>query len=102
MSPNLKSRVFSEHLHTSFYIQLEGSGPLTLKLVEVTVGKPSPGFEQFSLFFLGPHAPQLGQGTHKVKHDKMGSFDLFLVPVGVDRDGMLYEAAFAVLVRTEP
>ena len=54
----------------------------------------SPGREPFSLEFLSRlphHAPQQ---TFTVEHEQMGTFDLFLVPLGPSAEGHRYEAVF--------
>lgn len=48
----------------------------------------------FSLYFHGPADPMLLQAIHELKHDELGEFGLFLVPVGRTDDGFEYEAAF--------
>jgi len=97
MAPVLEkfnARVFSECLHTPFLIQIAGHQPLTVELVEVTESGPSPQMEQFALYFRGPLSPYVPQATHHLTHDRLGSFDLFLVPVGPDGTGMRYESIF--------
>jgi hypothetical protein len=32
--------------------------------------------------------------VYGVEHDRLGTFDLFLVPVGADETGVSYEAVF--------
>ncbi|GAA3830705.1 DUF6916 family protein [Nocardioides panacisoli] len=51
--------------------------------------------EQFSVVFLGPSDPLLGQGTQELSHGALGDLALFLVPIGADADGVRYEAVFA-------
>ncbi len=41
----------------------------------------------------------LGQGTFDLEHDQIGSFALFLVPIGPDAEGMRYEAVFNRFVK---
>jgi len=53
----------------------------------------------FSLMFHGPATPLLPQGTYPLRHDTIGDFPLFLVPLGPVRNGpemglMRYEAIF--------
>ncbi len=48
----------------------------------------------FSIFFRGPKDRNLPQGIYKVEHDKMGTVELFLVPIMPDKNGNLYEAVF--------
>lgn len=52
---------------------------------------PRPG-PPFAVVLRG--AFTLPQGIHRLRHPVLGEFDLFLVPVGRDRDGLLYEAVF--------
>ena len=53
----------------------------------------------FSLLFHGPATPFLPQGTYPLRHDAIGDFPLFLVPLGPVPTGpekglMRYEAIF--------
>lgn len=50
---------------------------------------------QFSLVFRATAGPVLPQGTYRLVHDSTNEFELFLVPLGPDAEGMRYEAAFA-------
>ena len=54
-------------------------------------GKRTP----FSLVFRAALEPVLPQRIYELRHDEMGSFELFLVPIGPDEHGMRYEAAFS-------
>ena len=36
----------------------------------------------------------LPQGTYKVEHEKLGTLEIFLVPIGPDKEGLCYEAIF--------
>ncbi|MDT4898416.1 MAG: hypothetical protein QOH25_3493 [Acidobacteriota bacterium] len=94
MSENLTKEAFSENLKTKFRIPLESSNAAELELIEVVGTSPSPGHEQFSLFFRGPLDYLLPQGTYQMEHEKMGALALFIVPVGREQDGFRYEAVF--------
>lgn len=48
----------------------------------------------FSIVFRGAGKGVLPQGTYRVAHEGIGEFDLFLVPIGQDREGVRYEAVF--------
>lgn len=48
----------------------------------------------FFVRFRGPSQPVLAQSIRRLESECMGSMDLFLVPVGPDPEGMLYEAVF--------
>ena len=49
----------------------------------------------FSIVFRGPLEPILPQRIYPFRQDKLGSFELFIVPIGPDDDGMRYEAVFS-------
>jgi hypothetical protein len=94
MLESLNSRVFSEHLHSTFQLKVPGAAPLPLELLEVAEKDQTPRVEQFSLIFRGPLAPHLKQGTYTFEHEKLGAFDLFVVPLGPDSTGMSYQVIF--------
>ncbi len=95
MSNELNAKIFSQHIGTSFTAPVAVSEPLTLDLYDVTENSTSPALEQFSLLFRGPLSPVMQQCTVKLEHDKLGSLDLFLVPIGPDEKGMRYQAVFS-------
>jgi hypothetical protein len=37
----------------------------------------------------------LAQKIHRLEHATLGALDIFIVPIGPDRLGMLYEAIFS-------
>jgi len=98
MLENLSSRVFSEHLHTTFQLRSPGAVPLPLELVEVAEKDHSPNVEQFSLVFRGPLTPHFPQGTYTFEHEKLGTADLFTVPLGPEGPGMRYQVIFSRLL----
>ena len=48
----------------------------------------------FALSFRTSLAAPLPQSIYEVVHDEMGAYEIFLVPVGPDGKGMVYEAIF--------
>lgn len=48
----------------------------------------------FALNFMGPAAPRLDQATYRMRHEKLGESDIFIVPVGKGPEGITYEAIF--------
>jgi hypothetical protein len=70
--------------------------PIPLELVEVTAGHLRPGAARrsFALVFRGPHGLRLVQRIVQLRHDEMGTMELFLVPITPDARGPLYEAVF--------
>ena len=92
---------FSPHLGTTFRISVDASQPLELELIEATdlsaryASEPVEGRGRpFSIVFRGPGDILLPQRIYRVEHDQIGTFDLFIVPIGRDPDGLRYEAVF--------
>jgi hypothetical protein len=88
---------FEAHLETVFEIEDGADGPLALSLASVTRFPERPGSvrtEPFALLFVGPGAPRLTQGIHRLVHPDLGSMDVFLVPIGPQGSGLAYEAVF--------
>jgi hypothetical protein len=104
---DLNSKVFREQLHTQFKVHAGGQ-PLLLELVEVAERDDSPMPQQaksgtaggpaqtefFSLHFRGPVNPQLAQQIHRLEHERLGAFEIFLTPISADGQGTVYEAVF--------
>jgi hypothetical protein len=96
------AKVFSEQLHTRFKVHVDARGPLELELAEVNERTTSPQIELFTLIFRGPVTPRLMQQTHQLEHGTLGTFDIFLTPVGLDGNGTLYEAVFHRFSKPQP
>jgi uncharacterized protein DUF6916 len=82
-----------ENLNTKFRMQLD-SGAVELELISVTDLSSSARNEQFSAVFRGPVDGPLYQTIFNLEHETLGSFALFLVPIGKDQNGIEYEAVF--------
>lgn len=104
MSAPLTEKEFSQHINTKFRLNVERAEPIELELVEVKSyeNKDKPGehggMERFSVFFMGPLDAFLQQATYSLSHEKMGSFDIFLVPLCREEKGYSYEAVFNYLI----
>lgn len=109
MSNYPDAATFSAHLNTEFTIFQAPTPLVGVKLVEVTENRGADGQqpsaagrqERFSVVFRGPRDKLLQQGMYQMQHDRLGGFDLFLVPVGRDHDGVYYEAVFNRLRRQD-
>ena len=86
----LSARHFQELVGTLFQVLSEPAFVVTLELTAATVQAPGG----FSLLFTGPIDRPLDQRTYPFEHERIGRFDLFIVPVGADRSGRQYEAVF--------
>jgi len=94
MLAQLKPGNLIEHVGTQFDVLAEPARPLCLTLTRIVEYTRTDRQEIFSLYFHGPTEPLLRQGTYQLKHAQLGELELFLVPVGKDKDGFEYEAAF--------
>jgi len=94
----LNSQNFTECLHTRFEVHDGTDATMPLELVAVNVQNFSRRVDNFSLVFRGQPSPWLPQCIYRVKHERLGEFNLFLVPIGPDSQGMQYEAVFNRLV----
>ena len=91
---------FAAYANTEFQIVNGVTRPVSLRL---SVVEDLPGSkalqapdECFGLLFTAPFGTVLSQGTYQVEHGALGTFALFLVPVGKTRpDGPVqYQAVF--------
>jgi hypothetical protein len=88
---------FASHVGETF--RLSADGPATVDVVltdaaELPMASARPGRAPFSLVFQGPPARVYPQGIYQLEHPGVGSFELFLVPIGADGEGVRYEAVF--------
>ncbi len=104
MLDKLTSADFSAHLNQIFKIHyhsdkvLEAQLILEVELIEVAEysekwAGPSKR-RPFSILFRAPKDTNLPQSIYNVEHDKMGTLELFLVPIMPDEKGSLYESVF--------
>lgn len=85
---------FAGNLHSTFRLQTTDGRELPLELISLTLLPSAPQQEQYSLIFRGPADTLLPQGTYRMEHDRLGAFDLFLVPIARDQQGVQYEVIF--------
>ena len=98
MTDLLQSTDFKPQVDHVFSIRLDDATTIDLQLVSVTelggvtgTGTRTP----FSLHFLGPVSQQyLQQHTYPMVNEILGTFDIFIVPLGVETGRMRYEAIF--------
>ena len=96
--------VFVPHLGERFSLEGAPEGVADLELFRAEKSSfgsladgPTSGFrESFSLMFLGPEGIPLPQGMYTLTHPSLGTFSLFLVPMGPGRQSprLRYEAIF--------
>ncbi len=89
---------FQEAVHSLFKLDAGEGQVFELELVRVTkmterdLGKEARS--PFSAEFRGPESPILEQRIYRLEGPPLGELELFLVPIGPDSKGMLYEAIF--------
>jgi hypothetical protein len=89
---------FADKVGEVFPICDEGVPAIPLILQEAEPLDPAVGLPgvrpPFSLIFLGRDPRVLPQGVYLLEHQELGKLSIFLVPVGKDKDGVSYQAAF--------
>lgn len=97
----LTVQTFVGHIGSAFRIAIEPAGVLAVELIDAESlsvrNRPTAGASMrapFNLLFRGPMSPVLPQRIYRFEHDSIGTFELFIVPIGPDAIGMRYEAIF--------
>jgi len=90
---------FSLHQDTSFTLSADEVDPVETTLIDITRMGAAPDQDSdrrqaFSIVLRGPADAHLPQQIYQVKHEQMGTLILFLVPIGQEKDGTLFEAVF--------
>jgi hypothetical protein len=95
MLEQLTMASLSEQLNTKFRLTVEPEKVVELELLEVQAqGDVAGQTERFSTLFRGPLDQFLPQRTYAFEHERLGSFELFIVPIRQDNEGFYYEAVF--------
>lgn len=95
MLESLAAGTFDGCLGEVFRVYPEGPEPLEFELISASgPGENSGRGRPFSILFRGPGEVQLPQCIYRMEHEKIGAFDLFIVPIGSDEKGHRYEAVF--------
>ena len=95
MLAELTQEDFAPRLNERFRLHTDSTSH-DLRLFEVKplgAGRPG-GRPPFSLLFRAPQDALFPQMIYRIENDHMGALDLFLVPLGPDAHGMVYEALF--------
>ncbi len=93
----LSFETFAPHLNSTFALGLgESSMELTLTQAKKEPFRPFLGMmrEPFSLFFRSGTPVVLPQRSYPFQHESLGKLDIFIVPVGRDVHGIVYQAVF--------
>lgn len=96
---HMSKTTFSQYLNTTFLVDPGYTFPIETTLVEVRDTRPPadkqknmPGKECFVLAFKITGERTLKQGTYQIRHDALGNFELFVVPMTTKEGGLFFEA----------
>ena len=93
---------FAGRVGERFRIKVDEATAVDAELVEAAAVQPTSGVPvatpggrtPFSIVFRGPQEPLLPQSIYPFEHAELGAFEIFIVPIGRDADGVRYEAIF--------
>ena len=89
---------FETCLGQTFMVTPEHGDGVELELFQVkplgTINPEAVTHRPFSVLFRGPLEPMLAQQMYRVENSNFGEYSLFLVPIGPDQSGMVYDATF--------
>ena len=99
MLDKLQSSNFLPYLNQKFRVYLESDEALEAELIDVSELGSEATHEEgrrrpFSVVFRVVSDLVLSQKIYTIEHDELGTLDLFLVPIGPDKEGIRYEAVF--------
>ncbi|HEY0545750.1 MAG TPA: hypothetical protein VGC91_10265 [Pyrinomonadaceae bacterium] len=93
---------FTQYMNTTFMIDPGYTFPIETTLVEVRdlrsaadQQKNLPGKDCFVLAFkvaTAPNTRSLKQGTYQIRHDALGNFEMFVVPIRNKEGELFFEA----------
>lgn len=101
MEQELTIEAFNECLNDTYAVTVDDTTAVEMELVEVTdlterTGNPTDlSRPPFSIVFRGPATPVYEQRIYRFDHPTLGTHDIFIVPIGPDPAGILYEAIFS-------
>ena len=97
MLEKLTEASFSEHVGSTFAVRVDSADLVEIELVECnTLGRDATAERRpFSLLFRGPKDLDMPQQIYTMEHERLGSLEIFIVPVGPVEGGMGFEAVFA-------
>ena len=92
---------FKEQVHEAFRCQILDGREVELRLEAVEEHVSTATHENFSIIFRGPADMPAEQCVYRLENETLGTFDVFLVPISKDADGMTLEAVFNQIPHTD-
>ena len=80
MLEKLTQTLLAEHLNSKFQMFVEAETAVEIELVEVEQRRSTPRQDQFSVVFRAPASVPARQGLYRMMHERLGEFEIFLVP----------------------
>lgn len=89
---------FQTHQDSDFVVNFADGSQVVFRLEELSA-RPArqarPGHRApFSLVWKAPKTWFFPQGVYPLEHSELGLLELFMVPIGEEEDGFLYETVF--------
>lgn len=98
VSDLLTIEMFTELEDREFIVDVDDTHSVGMELIEINDLSERSGSSgeriPFSLVFRGPDDPTYPQQIYRFENEELGTHDIFIVPIGSDRDGIRYEAVF--------
>ena len=101
MLNRLESSDFAPYLNQMVQIKTESGEEIELELREVTemgsdssINDMTGERKPFSVVFRGSPELVLSQSMYDIEFKQIGTLSIFIVPIGPDNEGMLYQAVF--------
>lgn len=91
LSDFLSKEVLKELMNDDFRIHFTAFCSMKARLLDIKVLREAPFEETFVVIFLAPPDAPFSQYLYELEHQKLGSFEMFLAPVGKDERGVLFE-----------
>jgi hypothetical protein len=88
---------FQPHLGDDFSVlPTDGSARVRVRLAKVLEKPPTRDVSRFTLIFHGRSSQPLADGIHAFRHPALGSFSIFISPIGADAgERRAYQACFS-------
>ncbi|MCE2788654.1 MAG: hypothetical protein LW630_01945 [Saprospiraceae bacterium] len=94
---NLTPELVQSFAHNRISLSINENLALDMMLKQLHIGVPSPHLPRtpFTIVLVSKGVFMVyPQHMYTIEWEGLGQFDLFLVPVGPDQEGMQYEAVF--------
>jgi hypothetical protein len=95
LTPYPTAQAFAACVNTTFGLHVDDERVIDIELVTFQAGTSTPATEQFALTFEA--AADVPQGLYRLEHARLGSMEMFLVPVGRTARGVQLEAVFNIV-----